>query len=47
MRGGAQAGLATVAFGDATERASDDDPHVDFEVDHLRDVLDIVGLERG
>lgn len=47
MRGGKRAGLVTVAFGDATEQASDDDPLVDLVIDDPRDLLDIVDLEGG
>lgn len=40
MEGGKEAGLTTVAYG------ADDGPAVDHRVDDLRDLLDIVGVER-
>ncbi|WP_117593252.1 HAD family hydrolase [Haloprofundus halophilus] len=40
MRGAADAGLSTVAYG------ADGGPAVDYRVDDLREILDIVGIER-
>ena len=44
MRGGREAGLVTVAFGEeATEGSSE---AIDYAVDDLRELLDIAGVER-
>jgi putative hydrolase of the HAD superfamily len=52
MQGGSEAGLRTVAYNDAAEevQARDglcaEDEYVDFVVDDLAEILDIVGIER-
>lgn len=46
MRGGKQAGLGTVAFGgSAAAKATDDESVVDYVVDDLRELLNIVGMD--
>jgi putative hydrolase of the HAD superfamily len=46
MRGGTEAGFHTVAYGGtAAARATEDDPNVDLQIDDLREILELVGLE--
>ena len=46
MRGGTEAGFDTVAYGGtAAAQAAEDDPNVDFQIDDLREILEIVGIE--